>query len=136
MFKKHAFSPNHKVVTASKHNFHPNGTEPTTAPHGTNPQGPLAVHGGPSADGSAQDGQTAGPVQSFADGGKCMADGDEILGGGVKGTLHDYGTAIEQTAHDLVNPNPVASGNKEEPFEGRGGADRKASINKQIEDAS
>jgi hypothetical protein len=136
MFKKHAFSPNHKVVTSSKHNFHPNGTEPTTAQHGAPPQGPEAIHGGPSADGSAMDGQTAGPVQGFADGGKCMADGDEILGGGVRGTLHDYGAAIKQTASDLVHPNPVASGNKEESYEGRGGADRKANLNKQIEDAS
>jgi|ERR1017187_8635605 hypothetical protein len=74
MFKKHAFSPNHKVVTGSKHNFHQNGTEPTTAGQGAPP---TQLHGG--ADGPTGAGEgTAGPVEGFADGGTCMADGDLI----------------------------------------------------------
>jgi hypothetical protein len=74
MLKKHAFSPNHKVVTGSKHNFHPSGTEPTTAGQGAPPQ---QLHGGADGPTGAGDG-TAGPVESFSDGGKCMADGDMV----------------------------------------------------------
>jgi|SRR5208282_4857725 len=129
MQKKHSFSPNHKVVTDSKHNHHPFGA-PTTASQGQPPAQMGASGDGTQApqDGGGMDGM------NFCNGGMKYDDGGEILGGGLKGILHDYGTAIKQTAHDLVNPNPVSSGNKQETYEGRGGAEANATRDKAVDD--
>lgn len=120
MQKKHSFSPNHKVVTDSKHNHHPFGA-PTTASQGQPPAQMGASGDGTQApqDGGGMDGM------NFCNGGMKYDDGGEILGGGLKGTLHDYGTAIKQTAHDLVNPNPVASKDPSDPkYVGSGGREQ------------
>ena len=102
MFKKHALSPNHKVVTDSPHNFHPHGTKPSTASMGSPP---ASLHGGP--DGPAMPGEGgAGPVESFCNGGMKYADGGEILGGGIRGKMADYGSAIKQTLSDMTKPSP------------------------------
>ncbi len=47
-----------------------------------------------------------------------------------------YWDAVKDRVKEVVgwHGNPVASGNKEEPYEGVGGADRKATLDKQIED--
>lgn len=113
MQKKHTYSPNHKVV-AGPHNF----SMPAGNAAGAAPGGGMDAGGGPPA--------------SFADGGAPE-------GGGLKGTLDDVGTAIKQTASDLFSgpkSNPVASGNKDEPYEGVGGAARKSALDSQIEDQS
>ena len=101
MQKKHAFSPNHKVVSG-KHNFHPQG-QPSTASMGGPPQS-VGGESGP-ADGSSAGGGMDG--MNFCNGGMKYADGGEtdheILGGGVRGTLSDYGNAIKQTASEAVS---------------------------------
>ena len=71
MIKKHAFSPNHKVVTDSPHNFHPAG-KPTTASMGAPPSD---LGGGPSgAPGGGMD-AGGGPAANFCNGGMKYADG-------------------------------------------------------------
>lgn len=73
MQKKHAFSPNHKVVTESKHNFHPQG-KPETASMGQPPQS--VGGGGGDADGDS-DGTQGGNMSglNFCNGGMKYADG-------------------------------------------------------------
>ncbi len=106
MQKKHSFSPNHKVVTDSKHNHHPFGA-PTTASQG---QPPAQMGAGGDGTQAPQDGGGEGggmDGMNFCNGGMKYADGGEtdheILGGGVRGTLSDYGNAIKQTASDAVD---------------------------------
>jgi hypothetical protein len=133
MLKKHSFSPGHKVVTGSKHNFHPQGA-PTTASQGQPPQ-QMPGAGGDGTQ-APQEGQGGMDGMNFCNGGAKYADGGDtkpdIMGGGVRGTLSDYGNAVGQTASDawdkMTKPNPVASGNTEEPYEGVGGAARKAAM--------
>ena len=105
MFKKHELSPHHKVVTDSKHNFHPNGTKPGTASMGTPPS---TLHGGPDGPAAAGEG-TAGPMESFCNGGMKYADGGEILGGGIRGKMADYGSAIKQTFNDMTKSSSSGS---------------------------
>ncbi len=111
MLKKHSFSPNHKVVDGP-HNFHPAG-KPTTAPMGAPPE---QIGGGPSAaQGGGMD-ASGGPSANFANGGKagCYADGGDILGGGVRGKMADYGSAIKQTASDMFGGgDPVKKAQKQ-----------------------
>ena len=83
MRKKHDFSEHNKVVSGSPHTFN----QPA-------PEAGGAAGGGMDA--------TGGGAAAFGNGG-CMADGGkpEILGGGVRGTLADYGSALKQTASDV-----------------------------------
>ena len=83
MRKKHSFSEHNKVVSGSPHTFN----QPA-------PEAGGAAGGGMDA--------TGGGAAAFGNGG-CMADGGkpEILGGGVRGTLADYGSALKQTASDV-----------------------------------
>lgn len=83
MRKKHDFSEHNKVVSGSPHTF----AQPA-------PEAGGAPGGGMDA--------TGGGAAAFCEGGK-MADGGkpEILGGGVRGTLADYGSALKQTASDV-----------------------------------
>jgi len=105
MQKKHSFSPNHKVVTDSKHNFHPHGA-PTTAGMG---QPPSQMGAGGDGTQAPQEGESQGggmDGMNFCNGGMKYADGGDvpdIKGGGIRGTLSDYGNAIKQTGSDAVD---------------------------------
>jgi hypothetical protein len=92
MLKKHTFSPNHKVV-AGPHNYSPEGGSP--GPAAINARG-SSMH---QASAEPAGGGAAGPApQMFSNGGQ-----PDIMGGGIRGTLSDYGNAIKQTAKDLVS---------------------------------
>ncbi len=96
MQKKHSFSPNHKVVTDSPHNFHPHGA-PSTASMGAPPSqvGGMDAGGGPSAN--------------FCNGGMKYADGGDVLGGGIRGKMADYGSALKDTWNQMTTTAPKAS---------------------------
>ena len=110
MLKKHAFSPGHKAVLDSPHNFHPHGA-PSTASMGAPPS---QVGGGPAgAQGGGMD-ASGGPSANFCNGGMKYADGGDILGGGVRGKMADYGSAIKQTASDMFGGgDPVKKAQKQ-----------------------
>jgi hypothetical protein len=117
MQKKHSFSPNHKVVDGP-HNFHPHG-KPGTASMGAPPKN----LGDPDGDGDVHTsaepagGGAQGPGMNFCNGGMKYADGGDILGGGWRGKMADYGSAIKQTAKDLTgmgNPVKKAQGDAQE----------------------
>ena len=57
-------------------------------------------------------------------------------GGAVPATNPSYWDAVKDRVKEIVgwHGNPIASGNKDEPYEGFGGAQRKATIDKQIDD--
>ena len=96
MIKKHAFSPNHKVVTNSPHNFHPHGA-PTTASMGSPPS---EMGGGPSgAPGGGMD-AGGGPSANFCNGGMKYADGGYT---GAPSKLSMAADAVKGAAGDLIN---------------------------------
>jgi len=82
MRKKHDYSPNHKVV-AGPHNFSEAHT--SAEPAGGGAQGPAA--------------------QMFCNGGK-MADGGDVLGGGIRGQRSDYGNALKDTWNQITTTAP------------------------------
>ncbi len=105
MQKKHSFSPNHKVVTDSPHNFHPHGA-PSTASMGAPPS---QVGGGPAgAQGGGMD-AGGGPSANFCNGGMKYADGGDVLGGGIRGKMADYGSALKDTWNQMTTTAPKAS---------------------------
>ncbi len=98
MIKSHKFSPNHKIVDKSPHSFHMPGNAPgadgdmhqSAEPAGGGAQGPAA--------------------QMFSDGGKaCYADGGDILGGGIRGKMSDYGHALKDTYNQITTTAPKES---------------------------
>ncbi len=94
MRKKHDFSEHNKVVSGSPHTFN----QPAPESGGTPGGGMNASVGG---DSGPSDSSSAG----FCNGGMKFADGGEpspeIKGGGLRGTLADYGSALKQTASDI-----------------------------------
>jgi len=121
MRKKHDYAPNNKIV-AGPHSFS-EPHQPSAEPAGGGAQGPqmpMFCNGG-----------------KYADGGETKPD---ILGGGIRGKLADYGAAIKQTASDavdkLTSKNPVASGSSDASYEGVGGAARKAAQDAVIDQES
>ena|SRR5271166_985413 len=133
MFKKHALSENHKVVTSSKHNFHQNGTEPTTAGKGAPPQ---ELHGG--ADGPAMGGDgTAGPVDGFCNGGMKYADGGNVYDKVVDWTSrHVFGADDYEPNKGSKPVTPLAAGNRDAPYEGSGGADAEKTLTDNVDKMS
>jgi hypothetical protein len=85
--KTHTFSPNHKVV-AGPHNY--SESHASAEPAGGGAQGPAP--------------------QMFSNGGKaCYADGGDILGGGIRGKLADYGHALKDTYNQITTTAPKES---------------------------
>ena len=107
MIKKHAFSPNHKVVTDSPHNFHPAG-KPSTASMGAPPS---ELGGGPAgAPGGGMD-AAGGPSANFCNGGMKYADGGytgapsklSMATDAVKGAASDFADKVRS----VTSSNPV-----------------------------
>ena len=141
MQKKHAFSPNHKVVTESKHNFHPNGA-PTTASQGQPPQsvgGGGGEQPGGDSDGAGASGGMDG--MNFCNGGMKYADGGDtnesfhalrdvgrqIFNGSSTSTVHPQ--SENSTASSAAALSPVVPA-------GDTVAGRKGQIDQAVEDAS
>lgn len=104
----------------------------------------FSADGAPAAEPSAQ------TIPSYGDGG-CVHPTSEVQnhadGGSVYGEWQDagggrrYRSAVAPEHEDAASPpvsaprNPVASGNKSEPYEGVGGAARSRAIDKAVEEA-
>jgi hypothetical protein len=137
MQKKHAFSPNHKVVTDSKHNFSSHGA-PSTASMGQPPQS--VGGGGGEQPGGDSDGASMGGM-NFCNGGKAYADGGDtdesfhairdvgrqMFGGGSTTTVHPKDDS--STASSAAALSPAVPG-------GETVAGRKSQIDNAVEDAS
>jgi hypothetical protein len=130
MQKKHSFSPNHKVVTDSKHNHHPFGA-PTTASQGQPPESVGGGGGGgggnPGGESAPADGGPSGGMDgmNFCNGGMKYADGGdtdsvfEKAGEAVSRVIPGGGNDYDPNSKKGITP--LAAGDKDEPYAGKGG---------------
>lgn len=119
MFKKHQYSPNHKIVTASPHNFN----QPAPAQGGGGPPQESHVSAEP-AGGGAQ-----GPApQMFDDGGYTGAPSKMSMAKDAIGTsVSDWKDKLSSSQAPTAR-----SGNDNESYEGKGGQAFNSSVDKAV----
>jgi hypothetical protein len=124
MIKSHKFSPNNKIVAGAKHNFSMPGQSPKT-------EAPNESTGGGSAEPAGGGAQGPAP-EAFCNGGQRYDDGGAILGGGIRGKMADYGSALKDTWNQMTSTSPKGGANSDPVASAQASAQK--SRNKTIDD--
>jgi hypothetical protein len=134
MLKSHSFSPNHKIVSKSPHTFHMPGNAPKTGETNVPTGGGSAEPAGGGAQGP-QDAEFCNGGMKYADGGEPESGVMGAVHRAVQGAKDVWDQVTNTPAKGGQNTNPIASGDKDESYEGTGGAKRKRTMDQAIADA-